>query len=613
MDRASQAGPQWPCAPDVVALGAQLEQAETLGLQAIAEAAAAADAASDSCPELAALGYTALCSSSQAEALAQGECTSAGGACLDTGYAACVGGFVSAAALAVEQCAAVVTAAATCPDAPGGWARAPFAPVRWRHEAHAGGGHGLGHGHGHAHTLGDDPGAPGYDPESYAPSAEQIGQIQSQLGTALSPAQLSSVVGTYSGLSSAQQGSVLSMAQSIRRGQAPSWSTMAPLAAGGLALFGVSAPVVAIVAAAVPLISDLLSALGIGPGSQQCNWNVGGVCFSGNIPYGPDDPNWKTWDEFVALSQGLGTLPPVDAGGPGTIVAPPQYASLTPDSGQQLIAQLQSEGIIPASDNGGPLVAASFPLYPYTIACELVALDATIASGVPTQAPTTLRASPGGAGAFQGIVSRAQGPTAIIGATVVSSNGTPAPPNVGGGAYPGAGNVGGGEYPGAGQQSSTLDPVVLQVCLFLRTYYTLWLSNAEQAINGHPSATDADLLTQVASSWNLTHDPGVQFTFQPAQQTAQDLEAASSCWVVPGSDFADPGLPTFVSLLLAGQVDGVDEAPLTINVGPELAPAAAATSSSSSTAALVVGGAAVLGTIGWYMLKGGAESAVRRA
>jgi hypothetical protein len=347
-----------------------------------------------------------------------------------------------------------------------------------------------------------------------AATAANVAEIQSTLSGALSSAQLQSTIATYTGLSAVQSQSILSIAENVANGQAPSWAELAPLVAGGLALAGVaSVPVIALVAAAIPIVGALVSLI---TGTKaKCLWNVGGVCFAGEIPYGPSDPTWVTWADFLA----------------------------TP---------------------GGPVAysEAAFPDYAATIGCELPIVDRVLASQQP------------GAGASDPFV-------------------------------------------------GTLTPATLNVWLFLRTYYTLWESNAEQAINGHPYASDAALLAQVATAWNNTHTSGSTFTFQPATVSLSSVLVGKDGVCGQNENLADPTVPTFVSLLLAGQVDGHDEPPLTINTGPSTvagdalagkvtatatatAPAAASSSSSSSgatTAAVVVGGAAVAGGLAWYFLK----------
>ena len=391
----------------------------------------------------------------------------------------------------------------------------------------------------YAETLGDDA-------TDVATAAANVATIQNTLSGALSPSQIAGVVQSYTGLSTLQAQSALTLAGDALGGRTPAWQTVAPLVAGAISLIpGVGIVTVAVVAAAVEFLPAVLTALGITSGPQHCAWNVGSVCFNGVIPYGPNDPNWMTWDQFVA----------------------DQKAASSNQSG----------------------IDAAFPEYNETIGCELAAIDAILAEWAPTllttsSAPTAGGPGAGGAGAF-GVSGAGAGAVGLAG---------------------GGSGVGLATSPGAPPPTD-----VLGVFLFLRSYYTAWQLNAEQAINGHPYATDADLLSTVVNSWNATHDGTYQYTFQPATVTLADIESgkvpgACARGLFPAPDLTDPATPTFVSLLLAGQIDGKGQPPLTIHVGQALggtsAPAASSSSSSSSVA-LVVGGAAALGAALWAVVK----------
>ena len=365
------------------------------------------------------------------------------------------------------------------------------------------------------------------------PNAENVAQIQSSLAGAMSPAQLSSVVATYTGLGQVQSQSALSLVGHAMQGTKPTWQEVAPLVGAAVALIpGVGPVTVAVVAAAVEFIPAILSALGLSSSPQQCAWNVGSVCFTGIIPYGPDDPNWVTFEAF---------------------------------------ANNQAD----ASLEGG--IDASFPDYSFTIGCELPIIDAIIASHVGTVyvgASNTPAAGGPSAGAL--------GVGAIIAGATSGPTSAPLPP-----AVPPA-------PPGPD----------LMIYLFLRTYYSAWQQNAEQAINGHPYAKDADLLTTVVTAWNNTHNDHFQFTFQPATATLADIHTGKTpgpC--AAGQSLIDPGTPTFVSLLLSGQIDGAAQPALTINTGPSITAAPPAPAASSSSAGVVLGAAAILATLASWATK----------
>ena len=403
----------------------------------------------------------------------------------------------------------------------------------------------------HALYRARDMGAMLGDPATDAAAqAANVALIQNQLSGALTPAQLATTVSTYTGLSMVQSQSVLGVAASLAAGQVPTWATMAPLVAGGLALLNVAAPVVALVAAAIPILGALVSLItGTDP---KCTWNVGGVCFTGNVPWGPSDPKWVTWQQFVSI--GAEGLAPQIAGTlfPGT--TPPQ----------------------------GGIAWFAFPDYASTIGCELPIIDATIAA--------------------------LQTPSATLGA--VPSSGI-----LGVGAQ---GAQGG--HVESGGMTTAVPTDVLNTWLFLRTYYTVWIANAEQAINGHPYAHDADLLVQTVTAWNATHTPNYQYTFQPATVTLADIEVGKASACRAGEDLVNPDVPTFVALLLAGQIDGHDQPPLTINVGSAFTPilatappastppaTGASSGSSTGTAIAIAAGGSAAALLLWELVKHGSS------
>jgi hypothetical protein len=362
----------------------------------------------------------------------------------------------------------------------------------------------------------------------------QLAQIESELGPAVSPADLQHIVSTYTGLSAAQQGAIVGATQSLVNGNIPSLGQLAPLLAGSLAITGVAAPIVAVVAVALPLLAPILAALGITPGTQQCTWKVGGLCVNAKIPYGPvlapgdphagwPNPAWTRFYDFVAAN------------------APPG----TP----------QSQGI------GGTKVEQAFPWYRITIGCEVPILDAQIILSPPK------------------------------------------------------------------------DPSELQKLLFLRGFYALWVSNAEKALNGHPAVgygnvggTDSDLLASYAAAWNASHEASSQWTIQPwsrGQDAGYGAVAllnfhaftSNRCAFKLGDTLTDPGAPTYVALLLAGNIDGRSQPPLIVNTGaahysPPVPGGAAGGGGGgggggAAGTVAVVAGAGALGALGWALLKGG--------
>lgn len=135
--------------------------------------------------------------------------------------------------------------------------------------------------------------------------------IQDEINVALSaaqlpPAQIQSAITAYTGLNAGAQNSILA----IVSGQKPSFTMMAPLLAAGLAATGVGVPVVAAIAAALPVL-DAIAGI-FSPPSPSCDWKVGEVCFSGKprapgpllSPGGAPDPLWTKWADFYAETGG---------------------------------------------------------------------------------------------------------------------------------------------------------------------------------------------------------------------------------------------------------------------------------------------------------------------
>lgn len=132
--------------------------------------------------------------------------------------------------------------------------------------------------------------------------------IETALIGKVSTDQLREAVTSYTGLSNAQESAVLGAASSLAQGHAPSLASLSPIVAGGIAAIpGVGLPAAAVVAAALPIVGALFSALGIGGGAGNCTpdqgeqaWTVGKSCFKGHLPYGPGDPKWRPWTSFIA-------------------------------------------------------------------------------------------------------------------------------------------------------------------------------------------------------------------------------------------------------------------------------------------------------------------------
>jgi len=178
--------------------------------------------------------------------------------------------------------------------------------------------------------LGDDEGGTLGDPASDLANAEIASSLQN---AGLTQSNIQSAIQSYAGIPVDAQNAVLGLVS----GPVPtSFSAFAPLLAAGLLASGVGAPVAAAVAAALPII-DAIDGI-FQPKPQSCDWMVGNTCIHGSRPYGPSDPQWVTWDQYVA----------------GTSLDPNE-----PD--------LQTR-----SRNG--VLDAAFPFYRTTIGCELASI-----------------------------------------------------------------------------------------------------------------------------------------------------------------------------------------------------------------------------------------------
>jgi hypothetical protein len=106
---------------------------------------------------------------------------------------------------------------------------------------------------------------------------------------------------------------------------------------------------------------------------------------------------------------------------------------------------------------------------------------------------------------------------------------------------------------------SVPNPVVMAdpVKQFLKAYYLAWQANAEYVINGYKAANPYDLLKAAVAAWNNGHQSSSTYTFVPKN--------------APSSRSGDcqPADVTYVSLLLAGGIDGQRYAPITLNTGPQ--------------------------------------------
>lgn len=258
-------------------------------------------------------------------------------------------------------------------------------------------------------------------------------RLQSALGS--SSPELKRAFDAYDNIDKQAAGVVVDVAT----GKTPSFAAIGSIVAAGLAATGVGAPVAAVVAAAIPIISAVASALGMFGGDEHCAWKVGGVCFNGKRPYGPADPQWTTLDAFAAIK-------PVKGGFGGTTIEPP--------------------------------LKSAFPFY------DQIMADYSRAS-----------------------------PVALVGG--LASGGT------------------------------SVTPAPSPKDVFLRAYGEAWRSNAERAINGHNSLSEADLFKQVVNAW------------ETARPTHGSLD-----FTIDGSG------DSFVDKIVRGDVDGQNRPPLTLSGGP---------------------------------------------
>lgn len=180
--------------------------------------------------------------------------------------------------------------------------------------------------------------------------ADDAAAIQAALTSGgVSPPDVQNAIASYTGLPASQQNAIVAATTAFASGGTPSLSMFLPLIAGGLALSGFGAPVVAAVAGLLQLVPALLGALGISFGAPSCAWKVGATCFTGHVPYGPTDPIWQTWAQFTANTDTK----------PAFIVTP-------------------SDPVGPVSGKNDLIVDGAFPWYRDTIACELRDLLAVV-------------------------------------------------------------------------------------------------------------------------------------------------------------------------------------------------------------------------------------------
>jgi hypothetical protein len=147
-----------------------------------------------------------------------------------------------------------------------------------------------------------------------APARRRLGlgddpavEITQRLNGVVPPSTLASLVQTYTSLDSLQQSAVLNAGESFLAGNPVNgFTALAPILAGALAPTGIGAAAIAVVAAAIPIVSAIFSALGIDNSPQSCAWKIGNVCFNGSRPAAPVDPNtgqpdphWSKFSYFV--------------------------------------------------------------------------------------------------------------------------------------------------------------------------------------------------------------------------------------------------------------------------------------------------------------------------
>lgn len=133
----------------------------------------------------------------------------------------------------------------------------------------------------------------------------------------LLPEDVKSAVAGFQGIPEDSANAVLHIAQTGKVDIA----TVTPLIAAGLAATGVGAPAAAVVSIALPLVQSLGDALGLFQHSPEPKYDYYWVAtshpdqymgFNGKIPYGPTDPTWKKWPDFVAKNlQGHNVVVPI--------------------------------------------------------------------------------------------------------------------------------------------------------------------------------------------------------------------------------------------------------------------------------------------------------------
>jgi hypothetical protein len=134
--------------------------------------------------------------------------------------------------------------------------------------------------------------------------ADDSAWIQATLKQAqISQSDINKAIQAYTGLDANAQGAILNIVQ----GGKVNLATLAPLIAAGLSATGVGAPIVAAVAAALPIIQAIANIFAGGDDEKKCAWYVGAVCMSAARPYGPDDPKWQSFERFEQTLKALGT------------------------------------------------------------------------------------------------------------------------------------------------------------------------------------------------------------------------------------------------------------------------------------------------------------------
>jgi hypothetical protein len=173
---------------------------------------------------------------------------------------------------------------------------------------------------------------------------------------------------------------------------------------------------------------------------------------------------------------------------------------------------------------------------------------------------------------------------------------------------------------GEGVSLAALDPDTgAAVVGFLQAYFRLWKKNAELALNGLTPASDAQVLANLAASWNAAHAPGKTFTFKPYSACVNSYNCfppgSNGQGTDPGevtggysyasllvSDLANMGVATVSNATTVTTPNGLNvSGGLVINTGPQLQPPMALTTPGGWTAgkiALATAGALGLGAAG---------------